>query len=259
MRTVLSVLALVAFVSSAKAIPGFGPFAPVEKVRGIILNEYPKSTRNEEETDSFAIAMSGSSRAILRLKRNSAGETLQLTLPSGRSQIWSIGPDLWPHLARVYSACLNEDDLPDFLVTFSSTACGLAAERSDILFILSTKSGYRALVTETWNFDIETFVDFQNRGHVEWVQTFLTESKSLDQKWHTYWVHRLLVFRDDGLYPVDDFVPRWRMFTFQPNHSDTALLTKDVKDALLKEQIAKVPFYYLQEKLAPAATSAVPH
>jgi hypothetical protein len=147
----------------------------------------------------------------------------------------------------MYSACLNEDDKPDFIVLFGSSGCGLAADHGNVLFILSTESGYRALLAETWNFDYGNIVDLKNNGESQWVQTFITEAKSSDGKWHHFWIHRLLAFRKDRLCPVDEFIPRWRMYTFKPNHTETPLLTKAQKEKLFMREVAKIEFQYLKE------------
>jgi hypothetical protein len=254
----LLVMLLVALwlVYSARAVSGYGPFAPTERIRSVVLNEYPRSSTDAKDVDSFVVAMYGSSRAILSLKRGVADASIQLGLPNGETQTWDLVSSVSPYISQVYSACLNEDVHPDFLVTFSNTGCGLAAERTDILFLLSTKSGYRALLTESWNFATGTLVDLKGNHQVAWVQTLRIEADTGDNRSHTFWVHRLLAFQQDRLDAVDSFAPRWRRYTFQPNHAESDLLTMTKKDALLRAAVAKVPLHYLKEIASKSPESA---
>jgi len=255
LRSLFFALVALWLVISARAVSGYGPFAPTERVRSVVLNEYPRSSTDNKDVDSFVIAMCGCSRATLSLKRGVADTSLQLGLPNGVTQTWDLESSVSPYISQVYSACLNEDDHPDFLVTFSNTGCGLAAERTDILFLLSTQSGYRALLTQSWNFETGTLVDLKNNGQVAWVQTLRIEADAVDNKWHTFWVHRLLAFQQDQLEAVDSFAPRWRIYTFQPNHAETGLLPMTKKDALLRAAVAKVPPHYLKEIISKSPDS----
>ncbi|MDR0352538.1 MAG: hypothetical protein LBI02_04020 [Opitutaceae bacterium] len=261
-RVLLPTCLLFALCGNAPAMPGYGPFSPAEKVRSVRMDLWRRddipttptafaATDTPRMVDRFIGAISGSSRATLELIRplDEGNPTLRLTFPDGRAWTCLIEEKnaLLPHLVDVFSAYLNEDDQPDMLVLFETTACGLAAERSDILFILSTKSGYRALLTETWNFDIGTIIDWKNNREAQWIQTLMWYADSSDRKTHLFWIHRLLAFRGDKLCPLDEFTPRWRMYTFKPNHTETPLLTKTQKEALFKKAVAEVRFQYLKE------------
>ena len=59
---------------------------------------------------------------------------------------------------EVFSCDLNHDGKLDFIVNIWSGGCGLAAEGSEVTFLLSCKDGYRATSFYLYDFGAEDFI-----------------------------------------------------------------------------------------------------
>ncbi len=145
---------------------------------------------------------------------------------------------------EVFSCDLNGDNLPDFIVNVWSGGVGLAAEGTEVTFLLSSKGGYRATSFYMYSFGKEDLVQFKARGPVNFILNDLIGSdgeKTSDGRDHNFWVYEL--YRIDGtrFTPADvdqPGFPKWVWFTNKDNHQETTQLSQEQKARLLKKNRA---------------------
>ena len=141
---------------------------------------------------------------------------------------------------EVFSCDLNHDGQPDFILNIWSGGCGLAAEGSEVTFLLSSKDGYRATSFYLTDFGAEDLVQFKAGGPVYLILNDLTSNdgqKTSDGRDHNFWVYSLR--RIDGTEFIKADVdqagfPKWVWYSFKENHSETTLLTPEQKAVLIK-------------------------
>jgi hypothetical protein len=145
---------------------------------------------------------------------------------------------------EVFSAELNQDGLPDFIVNVWSGGTGLALSGTEVTFLLSSKEGYQAASFYLFDFGKGDLVQFRAGGPVYLIRNDLLGSdgeKTLDGRTHNFWVYQL--YRIDGtrFVPADadqPGFPKWVWFTNRTNHEETTQLTSEQKDRLLRKQRA---------------------
>lgn len=93
----------------------------------------------------------------------------------------------------LYSADLNKDGRKDYILErFNAGACGLAACVSELSFFLSCPNGYMKSVFTVYCFDKEDIIQYGEANY--FLLTTMVGWKS-----HTYWLHRIFSFGNDGL------------------------------------------------------------
>jgi hypothetical protein len=95
---------------------------------------------------------------------------------------------------EVYSCDLNGDNQHDFIVNVWSGGCGLAADGSEVTFLLSGKDGYRATSFYLYAFGNEDLVRFNAHGPVYFIFNDLIGNdgeKTRDGRNHNFWVYNL--------------------------------------------------------------------
>jgi hypothetical protein len=116
-----------------------------------------------------------------------------------------------------------------------------------VFFFLRSKSGYTTAHGETCRLDANDFVDLNEDGQVEWIQTeFIRGCVGRDGKAHNYWVSNLIQFRDGRptlANGIDERFPSWIWFTYKPNHKNTVQLTDAQKKQLFRDQADGLPIY----------------
>jgi hypothetical protein len=91
-----------------------------------------------------------------------------------------------------FAAELNGDNVPDYIVTRSYLSCGLAADLTQVVFLLSDpKGGYRMIVRDTYDWGPEDLVDLRDDGTAQWVETKLEQSEDTKGRGRGFWVHTL--------------------------------------------------------------------
>ena len=136
----------------------------------------------------------------------------------------------------VYSCDLNGDRQPDFIVNVWSGGCGLAADGSEVTFLLSSNDGY------IYSFGTYDLVRFKPHGPVYFIFNDLIDSggeKTRDGRDHNFWVYNL--YRIDGsqFVPADadqTGFPKWVWYTNKDNHDETTQLTREQKIRLLRKR-----------------------
>ncbi|OGV48713.1 MAG: hypothetical protein A2X49_03810 [Lentisphaerae bacterium GWF2_52_8] len=129
---------------------------------------------------------------------------------------------------EIYAVNLNNDNIPDYVIkTNNVTGCGLAAEYTNLCFILSTGDRYGFLQLTTWNAGKHDFIDFDKDGKTEMIHTSFMYGDCKDGKTHSFWVYNLMSFEGTRLVSanrLDKRFPCWIMYSFGDNHKDSELL-----------------------------------
>ncbi|UCD52799.1 MAG: VCBS repeat-containing protein, partial [Phycisphaerales bacterium] len=150
---------------------------------------------------------------------------------------------------RVWAGDLtsDRDGHQDVVIATANPGNGLAASISFACFFLHTQGTYRTMDAISYNLNDNDFVDLNNDGRLEWIQTeFISDVAGRDGKAHNYWVMNLIHFRDD--HPVlanaiDDHFPSWIWFTYKPNHTNTTQLSDKQKRELFENQAIGLDIY----------------
>ena len=154
---------------------------------------------------SFAISID-SGAPIVHLKRighdMDISWIITVTGKDGKPLGQSTTNDMPSNYVSTYSADMNQDGIPDFMVNIWSGGCGLAAE------------------------GIQT--DVLGNGH----------EKTRDGRDHHFWVHQLYRFSGSQMVEAnqaDSRFPKWVWFSNKDNHKETDLLSTFQKRRLLTE------------------------
>ena len=201
MKTKFIVL-LLGSILPALVIPGYGPFSPTDRVRAVVLVAGQPLKSTDEATDEYGVTMTVNQMARVVLKRlaEDKGATLNLMLGKDLPPLnWKVASEGAPIVTGVYSVCLNEDDTPDLIVTLSYMGCGLMADNTQLVFLLSDAKGYQMRSAETYDWDSGDIVDYYRDGRVQWVQTLLEQPEDAAGRTQSYWVHHLWAFRGTEL------------------------------------------------------------
>ena len=139
-------------------------------------------------------------------------------------------------LIEVYSADLNNDTLPDYIVNIESGGCGLAAEMSEATFILSSASGYRARSFDMWDFGKQDLICINKKTYLVLTQFVTSNGDSTrDKRDHNFWVYQLNCIDGDRFVPANLELlgfPKWVWFSHKENHRETNLLTDQQKKTI---------------------------
>lgn len=149
-------------------------------------------------------------------------------------------------------ADLNGDGKADFILNLSNHGVGLAAENIGTVYLLSTASGYRYL-TLSGMANISRHLRFGNSPQAVRVLQRIEGVHALDNKSHTFFVFDLLQF--DATAPkgaklnnsLDARFPFWTLFTYNPSHAETTLLSPATKKSLWQDPLKKTNFGKLAE------------
>ncbi len=147
-----------------------------------------------------------------------------------------------------YSADLNGDGKPDFVIETSSHGNGLAGELGGRLFLLSSELGYRYLAMGDVMSD-SRLVRFANEPYATLiVQRMPSPSgdgpssiRSLDKKDHSYFYFDLVQFDPASSKGAklnneqDARFPFWTLYTNKPQKTETALLSPERKKSLWRD------------------------
>jgi hypothetical protein len=140
---------------------------------------------------------------------------------------------------------LNGDGKPDFIVNVWSGGCGLAAEGSEVTFLLSGQDGYRAASFYLYDFGKQDLVRFKAGGPVYFIFNDLIGSggeKTRDGRVHNFWVYTLNRIEASRFIPANSDQPgfsKWVWFTNKANHEETTQLSQEQINRLLMKRNQK--------------------
>jgi len=136
--------------------------------------------------------------------------------------------------SSVYTADLNADGVPDYVLFTYSGGCGLAAQMTWGTFLLSSPAGYKSTCLLSYDMKPTDCVDIDGRAH--WVRSsFISGEEGKDGRRHNYWVYNLLGFAEGALVSANDRdrrFPKWVLYSFGPNHRETDQLTDEQRRRL---------------------------
>ena len=125
------------------------------------------------------------------------GKAAKLTLTpggGGKPQTWDI-PESAEASVLITSFCaaeLNADSAPDYIVTRSYSGCGLAADISQVLFLLSKPSeGYVLVAKASYDWGADDIVALGVDTKCRWVETQLEQNEDNKGRPQSFWVHTL--------------------------------------------------------------------
>lgn len=222
------------------APPGHEPFPPGKAPRSMPLT---KCVCTE--------AVSQADQWIFTYRPPDRKAFIKVRLVDGRSEISLLGSDgrsLLAHpainemgsgLHHVYTADLNADGKPDYIVEVWSGGCGLGGECYGVTFLLSAGKTYSAIYAEADSFSAADLLKPDRHGPCCFVHSQLAgadDNQTRDGKIHSFWVYRLYRFDGGRLAEVKDDkrFPKWIWYTNRDNHAETDLLDARQKAELLK-------------------------
>ena len=231
---------------------GYGPFPPGHEPAVITVNKCELAHEIKLTNDGI----DGSIRSYRLTTEGQSQKQIELSL-HGTTNGWEInlrdvrGGNLLPapftnrmtsSQMEVFSCDLNGDGQPDLIVNVWSGGCGLAADGSEVTFLLSSKDGYRATSFYLYSFGNKDLVRFKPQGPVYFIFNDLIGSdgeKTRDGRAHNFWVYDLLRIDGNRFIPANaeqPGFPKWIWFTNQDNHKETTQLSQEQKTRLLKKR-----------------------
>lgn len=230
----------------------YGPFPPGHEPAAItfdkceLVNEIkPTGDEIDGAIRSYRLTAGEPSRKQIELvlRGTTNGWAINLRDAEGRNLMpASFTNRMTSSQMEVFSCDLNGDGQPDFIVNVWSGGCGLAADGSEVTFLLSSKDGYRAASFYLYAFGNKDLVRFKPGGPVYLVFNDLIGSdgeKTRDGRAHNFWVYDLLRIDGNRLVPANPEQPRfpkWIWFTNQDNHEETTQLSQEQKARLLMKR-----------------------
>ena len=157
--------------------------------------------------------------ATIAVRGGGEGQAAELTLTPGgdaKPQTWKIPEADAPVLITgVYAACLNADNATDFIVTRSYLGCGLAADITQVIFMLSLPDGkYSLEAHDTYDWGPDDLVDLGD-GKARWVETQLEQTEDGKGRPQSYWGHTL--WRVEGVSVVRERELAFRRYWSEPS------------------------------------------
>ncbi|MEI6194778.1 MAG: hypothetical protein WCS42_10655 [Verrucomicrobiota bacterium] len=188
-------------------------------------------------------AGSGKKQITLALRGTTNGCEINLSDAHGKNLL--PGPftnSMTTDQMEVFSGDLNGDGPPDFIINVWSGGCGLAADGSEVTFLLSGKGGYRASSFYLYGFGNQDLVRFKAGGPVYFIFNDLIGNggeKTRDGRDHNFWVYDLYRIDGNRFVPADaeqPGFPKWVWFTNKANHEEATQLSPDQKNRLLMKR-----------------------
>jgi len=239
-------------VASSFGYTAYGPFAKGETPQKVAIRtcvELEKKTHEQtgNATDVWRYAKSETSIApFVKLRRikNNAGDTCEITVnDKDEKPLCALATDDMPgDYFTVFTADLNQDGEPDFMVNIQCMGCGLAADGSTTTFLLSEKGKYTATQFYSYGFRPEDIVRLKPNGPCYFIHNDLIGNgaeKTKDGRKHNFWVYQLYRFNGKKMVEAnkdDARFPKWVWYTDKENHQETDQLTADQKTRLLRKK-----------------------
>jgi hypothetical protein len=179
--------------------------------------------------------------AVVRLRQEQLGENWAIELRDKRGALLCARAtnDMGSYGISVYSADLNRDHRPDFIINIWSGGCGLAGEGSETTFLLSDRGSYEASSFYSYDFGPEDIVALKPNGPCYFIWNDVVgngDEKTKDGRDHNFWVYQLFRCHKSKMVPAngdDRRFPKWVWYTFKANHLETDQLTSQQKIRLL--------------------------
>lgn len=236
--------------------PNYGPFPPGHEpsamplVKCELVCEFKPPASNDFQNPDGAVREyrlhtvgQGQQQIILSLRGSTNGWKINLRDAQGKNLLpVPFTNSMATDQMEVYSCDLNGDGQPDFIVNVWSGGCGLAADGSEVTFLLSSNDGYHAASFYLYSFGNKDLVRFKPQGPVYFIFNDLIGSdgeKTRDGREHNFWVYNLDRIAGNQFIPADaeqPGFPKWVWFTNKENHEETTQLMQEQKSRLLMKR-----------------------
>lgn len=244
-RFLVTIFILWATCSSSPSYQkSYSPFEQGESPQEVAFDECVASGGDAKNPDTFYFSISNaSSSPTVKLQLIKIPWDMWQITVSDRSEKPLCNPvtnDMPSHIIRVFTADLNQDGDPDFMVNICSLGCGLTADGSTTTFLLSDRGRYQSTNFYNLTFSPEDIIRFKSTGPFYFIQNDLIgngKEMTKDGRDHNFWVYQLYKFSGTQMIKAnkdDPRFPKWVWFTFKENHKETDLLNADQKKRLLK-------------------------
>jgi hypothetical protein len=176
---------------------------------------------------------------LIRLQRGDGWDINALDANGAPLLSAAASSDELSFVTKVFTADLNRDGKPDFIVNIWSGGSGLAAERYATTFLLSDGEKYKAETFSSYDFGPEDIVNLKSNGPCYFIYNEFIDNgaeKTRDGREHNFWVYQLYRIEGANLVPANSDqpqFPKWVWYNFRGNHRETDLLTAEQKRRLL--------------------------
>lgn len=228
-----------------------GPFAdreaptkvPLRKCVALKQKAEPGQGADQSVIRLYAETQEGSSVTVRlrRMDEQAVAKPWEITVidKNGAPLSEPATNDMSSYRFDVFTADLNRDGMPDFVVNINSSGSGLAGAGSTTTFLLSEKGRYKSANFYSFCFGPEDIVRFKPGGPCYFIQSDLVrsgEEKNKDDRYRNFWVYRLHRFSGGQAVEAngdDARFPKWVWYTFKDNHAETDQLTAEQKKRLM--------------------------
>lgn len=224
---------------------GYGPFEDGASPELCKMEEIPHKTvgLDEKNDRSFMTASSKDGSVKLYIDKQAEGYYLTLT-KSGETLIsreqFSCSDFFY---MDIHQYDLNQDNVPDYVISTPYGGNGLAACLYQLAFVLSTDGDYKITTIDTHFLGMDSFIIIDEKPYC--IQTSVPGvAHCNDGKDHAFWLYNLLTFTSGGEVKVSNEIhpafPKAIWYSFAENHDETTLITKRQKDVLVKNSHKKL-------------------
>ena len=235
MKTLSSYLLLVAFFIGMpvpiKAYPeDYSPF-PHSKPNPFPLAKLELLERNND-FELRGLTLDGVPTPLLRLSHSQEDDFVALVSVLDNSGDVLLAPTAVSEYGfwnDAFTADLNGDSKPDYIVIVGLGGVGLGTYKDDVVFVLSTDSGYRTTTVHSWYSGEEDFVDLRRNGRCQYIHTAFTYREDPRGRTRSYWVYNILEISGPELRPANHrhpIFPKWIWYTYRPNHKGSLLVSR---------------------------------
>lgn len=228
------ILAGFAWLSAARGEwDRFSPFEPGAPPKKFPLTALTLVKHHDpsDRTMQFELFVPGRTKAALTLGWPGNDDCTLTLAPTGAAARFSMKIG-WPSPvcdAEAATTDLNADKIPDYIVVTHSGGCGLAAQITFVTFLLSSREGYVGHNLYSFDASPTDLADLDGDGRPEFVHgTFVWADAGRDGRAHNYWAYNVLGFAGTNIVSAnatDRRFPKWVMYSFEPNHTETRQLT----------------------------------
>lgn len=231
-------IATALFVSATLAVPlNNGPYAPGQQPPTATMRKL-SFVKTSDSTGSFT----GDQGTSIHLSVATNG--ISVCLVDDEDQVvfplTQISGEGMLQFVEAWRVDLNHDGHPDFLILYPTGGCGINADLSYVVILLSDAAGYRETTTASW-FQPEDLILINGEPRLIHSTLFDQRGGFEDGRTHSFWVYNLLGF-SGGEAHIDnsgaaDF-PKVVWYSSQPNYQETGELSSDQKERFIRRSQA---------------------
>ncbi|MBN2685673.1 MAG: hypothetical protein JXR40_10365 [Pontiellaceae bacterium] len=240
------ILLLVLMATNALAYnENHGPFPDDAKIEQVKLTQLSRKTisTNETANTQFAFSIPEQQGPEIRVELKENVWFTEILL-DGKTVMkpTAFSPNPTTYGMEAYTADLNKDQRPDFIVYSFSGGNGLASGSCNVAFLLSSEKTYALTIVTTLFPDESDFVVINKKPY--FIHTTLLGVDSCnDEKNHNFWIYNLLTFDTDKIRTANSAhiaFPKTIWYSFEPNHSETVMITDSQKAKLQKKVLTQI-------------------